>query len=39
MFMSHKQNEGQNHKVMITNKAFENVAKFKHFGILLRKQN
>jgi len=33
--VSHEQNEGQNHNVMIINKEFENVANFKHFGMLL----
>jgi hypothetical protein len=30
MFMSHHGNTGQNHNFLIANKAFRNVAKFKH---------
>jgi hypothetical protein len=32
MFMSNKQNVGQNHNIKILNKYFESVAKFKIFG-------
>ena len=39
MLTSHEQNEEQNHNVIRFNKEFENVAKIKHFGILLRNQN
>jgi len=31
MFMSRHQNVGQNHNLLITDKSFENVAKFKFF--------
>ena len=39
MFMSHKQNGGQNHNIKIRNKYFESVAKFKYLGTILTFQN
>jgi hypothetical protein len=39
MFMSHHQTTGQNNNANRTNKFLENVAKFKHFGTPVPKQN
>ena len=39
MFMSHKQNGGQNHNIKIWNKYFGSVAKLKYLGKILTNQN
>jgi hypothetical protein len=39
MIMTHHQNLGQDENIRIANEAFENVAKFKHFGMTLTNQN
>jgi hypothetical protein len=39
MVMPHHQNGGQNHNSLTSNKAFENVAKFKYFGTTVRNLN
>jgi hypothetical protein len=39
MIMSHHPNSGQNQNVRIANESFENVAKFKYFGMTLTNQN
>jgi len=35
----HRENVGENHNLLIANKCFENVAKFKYFGTKLANQN
>jgi hypothetical protein len=37
--VSHHQNVGQNHSLLIDNKSLENVAKLKYFGITVTDQN
>jgi len=39
MIMSHHPNSGQKQNIRITNESFANVAKFKHFGMILTNQN
>jgi hypothetical protein len=39
MIISHRQNVGQNHNLLITNISFENVAKFKYFRTTEGNQN
>jgi len=38
MFMSRHQNTGQNHNLLLANKFFENVAKFKCVGTMITNQ-
>jgi hypothetical protein len=37
--VSHRQIAGQNHYIKIANNAFENVAKFRYFGVTVTNQN
>jgi hypothetical protein len=37
MLLSRHQNAGQNHKIKIANRSFENVAKFKYLGMTVTK--
>jgi hypothetical protein len=39
MFLSLKQNVGQNYNIKLSNKSFENVIEFKYLGMLLTNQN
>jgi hypothetical protein len=39
MGMSRHQNSEQNHNLLTANKSFENVAKFKYFGITVTNKN
>jgi hypothetical protein len=39
MVLSHHQNAAQNHDIMRVNRAFENVAEFKYFGMTAICQN
>jgi len=39
MVVSHHQNVGQNHTLLIANKFFENVAEFKYLGTTVTHQN
>jgi hypothetical protein len=39
MFVSHHQNAGRHHKLLILNKSFENVAEFKYLGTPVTNQN
>jgi hypothetical protein len=38
MVTSHHQNAGQNHNLLITNKSFENFAKFEAWSLTLREE-
>jgi hypothetical protein len=39
MLMSHQQNAELEHNIMISNRCFESVAKFKHLGMIVTNQN
>jgi hypothetical protein len=39
MLLSHHQNAGQNYDIKITNRFFENVAKFRYLGTPITNQN
>jgi ribosomal protein S2 len=39
MLLSRHQNAGQSHDIKITNKCFENVAKFRYLGTTITNQN
>jgi hypothetical protein len=39
MVVSHHQNVGRNHNLLIANKFFENVAKFKYLRTAVKNQN
>jgi hypothetical protein len=39
MFISHHQDAGQNHKLLIVYKSLENVAKLKHSGTVVTNKN
>jgi hypothetical protein len=39
MLMSHHQNAGQNHNIKITNRSFENMAKFRYLGMEVTNKN
>jgi len=39
MVVSHHQNTGQYHNLLIYNKSFENVAKFRYLGTIATNQN
>jgi len=39
VFISHHQNEGHDYNLMIANKSFKNVAKFKYLGTTLTNQS
>jgi hypothetical protein len=37
--MSHHQNAGKDHNIKIANKLFENVAEFRHLGMIVRNED
>jgi hypothetical protein len=39
MLMSHRQNAGRNHNIMIVNRCFENVARFRYLGTTVINRN
>jgi hypothetical protein len=39
MVVSHNQDAGQNHNILIANKSLKNVAKFKYFGTTVTNKN